>query len=340
MAEAFKITLMVAAVVLTLAAAYSVRWILLVATIGIGAGTLIVPLLHRLHSKLRIPRSLGALVFLILWMCILGGIGFLIYYLVWGQLGPFLTKFPDLLNTGRDRLADLLNRFPTLSGSLRKIDWGALVQNGAGTAFHSVTAGVRIVAFTIYMIAISLYLAMHSERYESSILSLFPKRIHHEARRVLEASAQSLRRWFTAQLIAMASVGTCASIGFIIIGTPYWLGLGLLTGILDIIPFVGPTIAAICALLVTLASDPSKAIWVLVNFVIVEHIESNLVIPMVMKGQIDLPPVHLLTLMLIFAEWFGILGVLVAPPILCVLRTIYLLVYMPSINAGKLNVAA
>lgn len=317
-------------------AIYSAEFPLLVATIGIGIGVLIAPVIDRMHKKFRIPRSIGAVFFLLVWAALIGGIGFLVYSLLWGQVSQLATQLPELSREASRRLADLFQRFPSISASLRKMNVGGSAEGFLGALGQSIRGGIEAITGLVFVIAVSLYISSAKERYVDSVLSLFPRTSHARARFLMSESASALRRWFVAQLIAMSCVGICASVGFLIIGMPYWAVLGALTAILDIVPFVGPTIAAICAILIALGSDdPSKAIWVVVNFVIVEHIESNLVVPMVMRGQVDLPPVHLLTLMLIFGSWFGILGVLIAPPTLAVARTLYLLVYVPSINTGK-----
>jgi predicted PurR-regulated permease PerM len=333
--RAAGIIFMTIAALTFVAAVYLAKIPLLVTAIGIGIGVLIAPVIDRMHQKLRIPRSLGAVFFLFVWAGVIGGVGFLVYSLLWSQLSQLATQLPELGREASRRLAEFFHRFPLISENVRKLNLGGSAQGFVGTLSQSIRGGIEAVTGLVFIIAVSLYVSSGKERYVESFLSLFPQSAHPRARVLMTESASALRRWFAAQLIAMSCVGVCASIGFLIIGMPYWAVLGALTAVLDIIPFVGPTIAAICAILIALGSDPSKALWVIVNFVIVEHIESNLVIPMVMKGQVDLPPVHLLTLMLVFGNWFGILGVLVAPPTLAVARTLYLLVYVPSINAGR-----
>jgi predicted PurR-regulated permease PerM len=325
-------------VLLLLLAIYSARWPLLLASIGIGIGVLISPTVHLLHRKAKIPKGITGTLFLFLWAAGIFGTGYLIYLLVSGQLSQLSENFPTLLNSGKQKLALLFEKIPFLSSTIRKFNWGGIAGNSMGSLAHGIQISTEVLAALIYVIAVSIYTATSRERYLSSILSLVPAAKHEGLRKVLEKSASALRSWFIAQLIAMACVGACASIGFLIIGINYWLVLGILTAILDIVPFVGPTVAAICACMVTLGSDPEKVPWIILNFIVVEHIESNLVVPLVLKGKIDLPPVHLLTMMLIFGSWFGVLGILVAPPLLAVLRAIYLMVYIPSINGGQVKV--
>jgi predicted PurR-regulated permease PerM len=317
---------------------YLARQPLLITAIGVGVGILIAPMIDKLQKRLHVPRGFGAFLFLLLWLGLITGVGYLVYFLLQGQIGQLLAQFPEISQEAGQRISRLLTRFPTLAASFHKINWAGAAQSALASFEQGIRSGFEVITALVYIIVVSLYIAAHKERYMNSVLSLFPKRHQPKAAVVMKSLASTLRRWFVSQLVAMASVGICAAIGFLIIGVPYWAVLGALTGLLDIIPFVGPTIAAVCALLVTLGSDPSKAVWVIVNFVVVEHIESNLVVPLAMKGGVDLPPVYLLALMFIFGSWFGFIGVLVAPPTLALARTLYLMIYLPSIHAGELKV--
>ncbi len=323
---------LIAAILVLFFAIYSARWPLLLTLVGIGIGALVSPAFHFLNTKASIPKGVSGLLFLILWGAIVFGIGYLIYILVAGQFSQLSQKLPSLIDLGQNRLADYLDYFPSLSSLVRKFNWTALADTSAKSVAHGIQMGTEVITGSIFLIAVSIYTATESNRYLLSVLTLFPKDSHKRISDILYKLGSVLRSWFFAQLIAMACVGACASIGFLIINLDYWLALGFLTSILDIVPFVGPTIAAICACLVALGSDPQKVPWVILTFVIVEHIESNLVIPIVLKGKVDLPPVHLLTIMFVFSQWFGILGIVIAPPILAILRALYLMIYVPFIN--------
>jgi predicted PurR-regulated permease PerM len=331
------ITAIVFSMAILLLACYSLRWILLLACLSVGIGVLLAPPVRYLRAQLHVPKGISAFLFLVLFLALTFGVGYLIYLVAVDNIEPFVRQLPRTLDAGRDQLANILRKFPSLSDAIRNLKIGEIAQKSGGAIIRGLEMGIGFFSLLIYVLASSLYLATSLTRYEQGLLTLIPVKSQLKAKAVLDRCASALRQWFVAQLIAMASVGACASIGFLIIGLAYWPVLGLLTALLDIIPFVGPTIAAVCAVLITFGEDASKVPWVILNFVIVEHIESNLVVPLVMKGQVELPPFILLTFMLILANWFGILGVLIAPPLLTVLRTVYLMVYVPSINDGEMK---
>ncbi|HUP55854.1 MAG TPA: AI-2E family transporter, partial [Bdellovibrionota bacterium] len=306
--------------------------------IGIGLGVIVSPAVNWAQSKYSIPRGVGGVILFLFWALLFSGIGYIVYILVWEQLGDLISKLPALLEKVRTVLAERFSRVPGVSSNLKNMNWGAMVSASLGTLGWGLQAAAAALTAVVYVIVISVYYAMQRERYASAFLTLFPHRMHASARAIMRDTARALRRWIGAQLIAMSAVGLCASVAFLIIGIDYWAVLGALTGLLDIIPYVGPLIAALCAVVVTLGSEPDKLWMVVVAFLVVQQIEANLVIPLVLRDRVELPPVHLMTLMLVLAQWFGVIGILLAPPLLAVGRVLWLEIYVPSINSGKLEV--
>ncbi|MGZ3699501.1 MAG: AI-2E family transporter, partial [Bdellovibrionota bacterium] len=177
-----------------------------------------------------------------------------------------------------------------------------------------------------------LYIASRPASYHAGFLSMFPARMRARLTEVRGESARALRGWFVSQVLAMLIVGVIASVGLKVIGSDYWFQLGSLTATLELVPFIGPAAAFFAAVLVTLASQPDKIWWVGGYFLLLLRLEGDLIIPLLMRGRIELPPVHLLTLMLVMGEGFGVLGFLVAAPLLAVLRKIYLMTYVPRMD--------
>jgi predicted PurR-regulated permease PerM len=130
----------------------------------------------------------------------------------------------------------------------------------------------------------------------------------------------------------MAIIGAITTVGLLLVGVNYWALFGLLTAIFGIIPYVGVMLVVVLVSLVTLASDPGQLPWVLLVFFITQQIEGNVVLPMVMKGQAEIPEALLIVVMLFFGSWFGLLGVFVAPPLVAVMICLYRNLYLPAIE--------
>jgi predicted PurR-regulated permease PerM len=133
-------------------------------------------------------------------------------------------------------------------------------------------------------------------------------------------------------MMDMVILGVMIAVGLWIVGVDYWAVYGLLAAIFAIIPYIGTLIVVVCASLITLASEPSLVLWVIAVFVVAQQIEGNFVLPMLMKGQVELPEVPLLIFILLLGSWLGIVGVFVAPPFFAIMRVLYIELYLPRVG--------
>jgi predicted PurR-regulated permease PerM len=135
-----------------------------------------------------------------------------------------------------------------------------------------------------------VYLAADPWRYRSGLLKLFPPAARGRVGGAVDAATHALRRWLLAQLVVMVIVGTLTGVGMWLIGMPSPLALGLLAGLLEFVPFVGPIVAAVPGLLLALTVGPLAPLYALAVYLVVQQIESNLVTPLVARHMLALPP--------------------------------------------------
>ncbi|OFZ19916.1 MAG: hypothetical protein A2X94_14770 [Bdellovibrionales bacterium GWB1_55_8] len=330
-----KTVIVTSAGILTVAAAlalYLSRWIFLGAVIGLGIGSLATPLLDTLKRRLRIPQGLGASIYVFLLFTVMSGITYILVNIVASQLGPLIDEFPKLMTDARRGLIELFGNAAWIRNALQSIEPGPAVQGAAQALYQGLQFGTVAVTGIVFALFIALYFAGDPDSYARAFLSLFPAYKRPGIKRILTASGVTLRKWFYAQLIAMSVVGFMTGIGLWIIDAPYPAAFGLMTAVLDIIPYIGPMMAFLAISIITLAENPGNLIWVAVIFVVMQNFEGDVVIPLAMKAGVKLPPIHLMVLMLIMASWFGILGVLVAPPVLAISRNIYLSTYVKRMD--------
>lgn len=184
--------------------------------------------------------------------------------------------------------------------------WNALA--GVFSTVLSVTTSVLAV------LAIALFLALQPRPYVSGLLRFArPERRDHY-RGLLDALAQALRWWLVGRFASMAVVGVLSIVGLLLLGVPLAVLLGLLAGALCFIPFLGPVLSAIPALLVALGQSPQQALWVLLLYGGIQLIESNVLSPLIQQRAVSLPPALLLAAQIVMGGMFGLLGVLVATP--------------------------
>jgi predicted PurR-regulated permease PerM len=131
----------------------------------------------------------------------------------------------------------------------------------------------------------------------------------------LNAMAHALRGWLLGQMFAMVVSGTLTFLGLWALGVPLAGLLAILTAIFGFMPYIGPVIGSVPAMLIAASEDPSLVPWVIGLFVLVQNIEGNFLTPMVQKQSSDVPPALLLGAQALFGSGLGFLGVLLAAPI-------------------------
>lgn len=317
---------------LLLAAAYFTRYILLVSIIGIGLGILISPVLNKLTGKLHLPRYLSAFLVLLLIAFIISGVLVSIYFLVADQFNTLTERSPQILKSLSTWFSEIFDRYPWLKNQFQDIKIGQTAQRSVINVFKGFHLGVIALGGASFAIILGLYTAVNSQEYFASTIEAFPPRHRNKAREVMKECGRILRAWFRAQLIDMFIIGSLTAFGLWITKVDYWAVFGLLTAVMGIIPYVGIILVVTAASLITMASDPAQIPWVLLVFGITQQLEGNVIIPLVMKDQIELPVVPLLVFMLLLGSFFGILGVFIAPPTFAMLRALYIMIYLPFIN--------
>lgn len=183
----------------------------------------------------------------------------------------------------------------------------------AGSAFIALlqVAAIFIIAF---------FWTLESERIKLSALLLVPVAKRESARELIQAMEQRVSAYVSGQLLLSGIIGGLALIAYVIIGVPNALALGLFAALMEVIPVIGPLIAAIPAIFLALTVSPVTALWVVIALVIIHQLESNVIGPRIMRRAIDMRPLVTLIALTAFGSLFGILGALVALPLASILQ--------------------
>jgi predicted PurR-regulated permease PerM len=172
----------------------------------------------------------------------------------------------------------------------------------------AVFAGIMLIIF------MAIYIASDPNTYHRGMMHLFPHYMRDRAGEVLSAMATVLRKWLVTQLIAMATIAVVTTIGLLVLRVEAAFALGLIAGLLEFIPTVGPILSAVPAIAMGFLDSPEKALAVLLLYVGIQFMENHLLIPMLMKGGVDIPPVLTILAQALFTILFGFLGLMVAVP--------------------------
>ena len=162
-------------------------------------------------------------------------------------------------------------------------------------------------------------------------MQLFPQRGRRRAGEVLSAMATVLRRWLVTQLIAMFAIGTVTTIVLLLLGVKAPFALGILAGLLEFIPTVGPILSALPAVAMGFLESPEKALYVALAFWGIQFAENHLLIPLLMKGGVDAPPVLTILSQALMAVLFGFLGLMSAVPILAAAMVAVKMLYVEAV---------
>jgi predicted PurR-regulated permease PerM len=178
------------------------------------------------------------------------------------------------------------------------------------------------VAGLLLILAGGVYLSAEPDLYRRGLLRLVPATQRDDAGATLDAIAVNLRKWLLSQLAAMVMVGLLVGVALWVIGVPAAGALGLFAGAAEFVPIAGPIASAIPALLVSLLVGIEEAGWTLLIFVVIGQIEGNVLIPLLQRRVIAIPPLVTLFALVGFALLFGPLGIVLATPLTIVLLVI------------------
>lgn len=194
---------------------------------------------------------------------------------------------------------------------------------GAQHSFLRVlTSTFAISGAFILVLFIAAYIAVDPALYHGGVLELVPNRERDRAAITLTRLATTLRRWLMTQLIAMAVIGGITTLFLLVIHVRAALPLGILAGVAKFIPIVGSIFAAIPAMAMAFIDSPHKALIVGVGYFVIQFVENHVLVPILMKAGVNLPPALTLGIQALMSVLFGFLGLVVAVPLLAALLTI------------------
>jgi predicted PurR-regulated permease PerM len=173
--------------------------------------------------------------------------------------------------------------------------------------------------FTLFL---AVYLTIDGDRIRRYLIGFLPAERHDQALRVTEGIGMRLGAWARGEALLGVIIGGMTWVGALVIGLPYAAALALIAGFGELIPTLGPIVAAIPLIAVGLLSSPLQGLLALVLAVLVQQLENNLIVPRVMSRAVDLHPVAVMLGILAGGQLLGISGALLAVPVVAALSVI------------------
>jgi predicted PurR-regulated permease PerM len=253
--------------------------------------------------------------------------------------GRFSAAPPPAPDSGGRRHGDSTHvaQSPSPAAPAAPATQGGTSQTGQGLAgiagylFGFVGSTVEIVVYVLLALFIAIYIASEPELYHRGLMHLFPHRARARAGDVLTQIASVLRKWLVTQLIAMVTLAVVWAIALSILKVKAALALAAIAGLLEFVPTIGPTMAVVPALAMALLDSPAKALSVLIVYLGIQGLEANVLIPLLMKGRISLPPALTIVAQALMTLAFGFLGLMVAVPLLAAVMVPVKLLYVEDV---------
>lgn len=317
------ILLVVAAAVLV--AAVRIHDLLLVAFIAILLAVYLAGFTDLLCRYFRVPRGPGLVLALFATLAGATGIGLLLAPAVAQQTEDLVAAVPQYLNA----LDAWVRHLAATSEILRRTGiesaQGGLVTTALTEAveflrrsFFAYAAGTgRLLIDVFAVIAMGLYLAWRPSTYTGGVLQVVPPVHRDRARAILTDLGATLRAWTGAQLLAMVVLAVATGIGLWLLDVPYWLAFAIFTGVAVMVPFFGSITSTLLPALLVLPDRGLLTCFLVAMVGVVVHlIEANIVHPLIMHHRVALPPALTILSVLVMGALAGLLGMLVAVPVL------------------------
>jgi predicted PurR-regulated permease PerM len=277
------------------------------------------------HSRLSYGWALTVVVIAL--TVIVVGAGWLIGNRLALQVQSLLQRLPESLEHVRKYLErhawgrTLLDHLPRAAQSL--------TESGQMFQISNVFTGlVSVFEFVIVVLVVGIFGAAEPGVYRAGVLHLVPPRHRERAGEAVDTVVFNLRWWLVGQICLMIIIGITTGFGLWLIGVPLALTLGVLAGMLEIIPYLGAWMAAVPAALMAVLISPAHLIGVLALYLFLHILEGYVLLPLIQKRAVHLPPALTVVMQVLLAELLGFMGLFVAAPLTVLLVVLLKMLYV------------
>jgi predicted PurR-regulated permease PerM len=285
----------------------------------------------RLQQWFRVWRGVALAMVLLLAVSVIGGGGWLLAPHVAGQGEQLVKSLPEAV----DRLREYLQQFPLLQAATENLPAFEEMVEGVPdmlTRARSVFTGVFGVFVNIVIVLfLSVYLAAQPQVYINGFVTLFPKTRRARICEVVYRIGDTLGLWLMGKMLSMVIVGTVTAVSLMLLDVPLALVLGVVAGLFEFIPYLGPVMAGIPAVLIAFSQSPSLALSVLMLFAVIQMAEGYFLQPMIERRTVSLPPAMTISTQVMMALPFGLLGVALATPLVASIVVVVSMLYVQDV---------
>ena len=284
----------------------------------------------------RMKRGFALTLSVVALLAVFGGV----FALFGTQLAREFDTIRDSIPPAIDQVRGLLERVGLGEPTRDMLDQGSgdvstLLSQAGGDAL---TLGHSPANFVLVFVG-AIFIASDPAVYRRGLLLLVPRRAEDTASAALDDASRGLSGWMVGQAVSSLVVAALTWCGLTLLGVPASGGLGLIAGLLDVIPMIGPIISGVPAGLLAFTVSPATALWTIGLFLLVQQLQGNFLQPMIQKHAVDVPPAVLLFAVVAAGLLFGFLGVLLAAPLTVVVFVMVQRIYVRTLLGKEIKVA-
>jgi predicted PurR-regulated permease PerM len=274
-------------------------------------------------QKFKLKYNLSFAIVLLLILVLIGGIVLMIGPSIGEQVTEMMDTIPKSIMKLKEDFAhtslgqNIINQIPDNPGDLIKDKGKAFT-----TVVGSFLSAIGAIANFFIIIVIGIFIAANPIKYRKGFIRLFPVNFRERLSEVMDKIYHTLSLWMMAKLISMSVVGILTAIGLQILGIPLPYALALIAALLCFIPNIGPYLGLIPAVLIAFLEGPEKALFVIILYTCIQLVETYMITPFVEKKMVSLLPALTILWMILIGLLTGVLGLILATPILVVLIVI------------------
>lgn len=293
------------------------------------------PIINYLEKK-NIKRIWGVL---LLYVFILSGIlilSFLVIPKSGSEIRRLVSDMPKYIDKASKLIDDLYNKYYSTMGDLPPMFQGvqqiimenivgleAMVVNGITTFIGSIIGAFSKIISLVLTPILTLYFLADKDYFTKRIMKLIPLKHRDDSVKLFKEIDVSLSQFVRGKIIMAVYVGIATSIVLLIIGVDFAIVIGFITGVADIIPYIGPFLGFLPAVFFAFLSSPIKAIWVSIFFLSIQWIENNILAPKIIGETTGLHPVIVLISIIVGGGIFGVFGMILAIPVVSISIIVY-----------------
>lgn len=317
-ASIFKVILAVLLVLFL----YLIRDVIVMVLFAVVIASAINPIVLRMQNK-GIPRTLAVFLVFIALFLILAGILFVIIRPLAVELRNLSETLPLYFERISLTVEEVRESSPAYQEILSNVQgylnqFSQTLSSVASNAFAALTKLFGGITTAVITLVLAFYLSVQERGIALFLRAVTPVRHHSYVLNLWARSQTKMGRWVRGQIMLSLAVGILVFIGLTIFGVRFSVLLALLAALFEIIPFVGPVLAAIPAVLLAMLKSPIVALWTVLVYIIVQQLENTVLAPKIMQHAVGLNPIVVLLSILIGGKLLGIVGIILAVPIAAV----------------------